>query len=233
MGYCHVPRSFLLPLFLVLVVSGCAALSEDECQFANWEAMGQADGQWGETVGRFQRYSDACSNYGIQADFEAWERGRQIGLTRFCTPQGVYAAGMRRRGNMGECGFDPELNRIHRITTNFAQVRAQLNSAENALDSLLSSYDWDRRNVRNMRKKLRRDDLGTKERKRAERSLRNSLDDLDRFPYRQREALSRLRSLERDFNRAQYELIRLEVELEIRARDDRRDRDSRFDDLLP
>ncbi|NRA31350.1 MAG: DUF2799 domain-containing protein [Parvularculaceae bacterium] len=228
-------RSLLLSLGLIVAVSGCATLSKEECEFANWEAMGQNDGQWGETVGRFQRYSEACSNYGIQADFEAWERGRQTGLTRFCTPQGVYAAGMRRRGNMGECGFDPELNRIHRITTNFATVRSQLNSAENALDSLLSSYDWDRRNVRNMRKKLRRDDLGKKERKRAERSLRNSLEDLDRFPYRQREARSRLRRLERDFDRAQYELIRLEVELEMRARDrfDDRDRDRRFDPLIP
>ncbi|MEM1379150.1 MAG: DUF2799 domain-containing protein [Pseudomonadota bacterium] len=222
----------LVVLFgFALVLSGCATLSEDECQLADWNARGIADGQNGETPARFQRYTEACNRFGIAPDFAAWEAGRKTGLKTFCTPQGIYSAGLRRRGDPGQCGFDPELNRIHRTTSRYAELEVALTSARRAYESVLSGFEWDRRNIRNMRRRLARDDLGKDERKRAERSLRNSLNDLDTYPFRERQARSRMRELEFAFDDARLELRLLERELGFGSGSDIRRR-QRFDPLF-
>lgn len=205
-------RNLLILCLFAAVLSGCAALSEEECQFADWDAIGQGDGRNGQTVEQFQDYTSACNRFGIAPDFAAWERGRQKGLQTFCTPQGVYAAGLRNRGSVAECGFDSDLARIHSAARRFALIDRQARSAESALNSLLSGYEFDRRNVRNMRRKLQRDDLGRKERRRAEDSLQRSLRDLDLFPRRQRELIFRLRSIERERTAALIDLSRIEGE---------------------
>lgn len=199
-------------LILVPLIAGCATLSESECQYADWGALGEADGLNGATVERFQTYSSACSRYGIRADFTAWDAGRERGLEQFCTPQGVYSAGLRLLGNTGECGFDPELNRIHRVTINFARARVELERVRSDYEALLFSYDRSRRLVRDMRRKLQRSDLGKKERERAERALRNARDDLDRFPWEQQQVLFRINDLERALTRAELGLLELERE---------------------
>lgn len=227
-------KNALFVLFVALVLAGCSTLSEEECQLADWGARGRADGSLGSTVGAFERYTSSCNRFGIAPDFAAWEEGRQVGLKSFCTPQGVYSAGLRGVGSVGECGIAPDLSRIHGASRRVWQVEREIRSAERALDSLLSSYRWDQQNIRNMRRKLRRDDLGKKERQRAENSLRNSLRDLDAFPFRQREQLRRIRWAERDRTEAIIALSRIEDEFGLGGGGYSRNRTfSRFDPLLP
>ncbi|MEM1409986.1 MAG: DUF2799 domain-containing protein [Pseudomonadota bacterium] len=199
-------------IVVALLLSSCATMSEEECRITNWNARGQADGQNGAAVGRFQDYTKACSRYSIAPDFTAWEAGRQRGLERYCTPQGVYAAARRLSGNPGECGFDPTLNRIFRVASRYAALERELFDARRDYDSLLRSFDFDRRNARVQRRRLSRDDLSDKDRRDAERSLENSEADLDAFPFRQQDALFRLSDIERTLDRAQFELFELERE---------------------
>jgi len=73
-----------LPLVLL---GGCASLSDKECRQANWQGIGQRDGASGYTASRLDDHIKACREYGISPDPVLWARGREQGLLSFCTPQ--------------------------------------------------------------------------------------------------------------------------------------------------
>ncbi len=74
---------------------GCAVLTEEQCQSGDWEAIGMFDGQNGRMPAYLERHEDTCRKYGITPDLEEWERGRQRGLTLYCTPTKAYEEGRR------------------------------------------------------------------------------------------------------------------------------------------
>lgn len=205
-------RSVLVLIAGAAALGACASMSEEECAFTNWEARGIADGEWGEPTGRFQRYTDACARYDIAADFDAWQRGREIGLRSFCTPGGTLEAGLKGRGDMSSCGFDADLNAIHRAATGYYAAEQELGRARSHWDSIINGYDRRSDEVRRLRRKLGRDDLGKDERERAENALDRALDWLDDYPYLQREARYRLDDAERDLDIAQSVLLDVQLE---------------------
>lgn len=206
-------RLVVLALMSLTALASCASMSEEECQVANWEARGLSDGTNGRSIGAFQRFENACARYTIAPDFEAYQQGRLRGLEQFCTPEGVYAAGLRGVGQPAECGSRPELFRIHGVTSRYADSRGLLLNARRRYESLLRDARFDRDTVRDMRRRLRRDDLSDKDRRRAEERLDRALRDLDDFPFRASQLQFDLVDLERRLDAAEAELIALEIEL--------------------
>lgn len=79
------------------LLAGCASLSEDECRAGDWREIGQRDGQQGRTADRFADHVEACGEYGVRPDRALWDRGRQQGLTAYCTADNAFREG--RSGN--------------------------------------------------------------------------------------------------------------------------------------
>lgn len=206
-------RSILLALLAITALAACSSMSEEECQIANWEARGVTDGTNGLSIGAFERFERACSRFMIQPNYEAYQQGRLQGLQQFCTPEGVYAAGLRGVGQPAECGSRADLFRIHRITSRYAETRGLLLSARREYESVLRDARYDRDTVRDMRRRLRRDDLSEKERNRAEDRLDDALRDLDDFPFRSAQLQTEIFSLERQLDSDQAALVALEIEL--------------------
>lgn len=204
---------FAFPLVLAAILLGsCATLSEEECQYSDWELLGRQDGIDGADVSKFQTYVRECGRYGTPPDPVAWQTGWEEGLKTFCTPGGIYAAGIRGRGNAGLCGFEPDLVRIHRTAERYAQREAELLQARRAYDDLFEQRRWVRRDIDRLRFALRDDDLSDEDRNELRRDLDRAflwLEDLERQEFLMR---FRLVELERDLNEARRDLTAVELE---------------------
>ena len=91
----HALPSWLFRSCLVgtLALGGCASLSENECQTANWRLIGYEDGAAGRPAARLGEHREACSDYGITPDLQAYRRGRDEGLREYCQPRRAYQLG--------------------------------------------------------------------------------------------------------------------------------------------
>lgn len=82
-------------LALLTLISGCATLSETECASGNWKQIGYQDGKSGRDSDYIIKHESACIEYGVQLDRIAYEKGRQQGLTRYCTADNGFSRGSR------------------------------------------------------------------------------------------------------------------------------------------
>ena len=85
------------------VLMSCASMSKEECVAGNWYAKGVSDGSRGRDVSQFQKYSEACAEHGITANFEEYNEGRSKGLLQFCETKGTDF------GRQGEAKVYPAL----------------------------------------------------------------------------------------------------------------------------
>ncbi len=72
----------------ILLLTGCATLSEQECKHANWTAVGHSDGKDGDTRQRIDAHSRACADYGITPDSVEYNFGFIGGNKLFCSQSG-------------------------------------------------------------------------------------------------------------------------------------------------
>lgn len=103
------------PLFLLLataallpLLSGCAALDKNDCLKADWFRIGYADGTRGYRGTRIDAHREACAGQGVKPDSVAYEKGRQKGLTQWCTPANGHRIGLQNGLYNGVCPKDLE-----------------------------------------------------------------------------------------------------------------------------
>ncbi len=76
-----IPRAALAPAVVMLMLaSGCATMSEEECLVADWHAIGYEDGAAGLQVAQLGKRREACAEYGVRPDTAAYRAGRDEGL---------------------------------------------------------------------------------------------------------------------------------------------------------
>ena len=95
-------------LAAMLVMSGCATMSSEECLATDWTAVGYEDGARGYTTERFSRHRQACAKHGITADFSAYQSGRDQGLVEYCQPGRGFDVGVSGGRYYGVCNASLE-----------------------------------------------------------------------------------------------------------------------------
>jgi hypothetical protein len=90
-------------LLVALALSACATLNKNECLNADWFSIGYEDGAKGYKTSRIGQHRQACAQYGVTPDFEAYENGRRQGLAEWCTPRNGYVMGAAGRSYNGVC----------------------------------------------------------------------------------------------------------------------------------
>lgn len=68
-------------------------LNADSCASANWQQLGELDGQQGRYPYEFARYEKRCGAVGDKR--ATWEAGRQKGLEQYCTKANAFSLGQR------------------------------------------------------------------------------------------------------------------------------------------
>lgn len=85
----------VLSLLLVCAsFTACATISKQECQVADWYALGVKDGKVGADVGKISSYYKDCAKVGVTPNEELWKQGRKEGLKSYCTVPRAYNRGL-------------------------------------------------------------------------------------------------------------------------------------------
>jgi len=102
-------QTMLLAAAAALHLSGCAGISQSECQYSDWRAVGYEDGSRGRSASGFGTYRKRCADHGVTADFGAYQEGREAGLREYCQESRGFQEGSAGRSYAGVCPADSEL----------------------------------------------------------------------------------------------------------------------------
>ncbi|QIO06220.1 DUF2799 domain-containing protein [Acinetobacter shaoyimingii] len=125
----------IIPLFAMVMISGCATLSPQECQTANWKQIGEKDGQAGRPNRLAQHYK-ACSKVNIVPNQSLYESGYRQGQKYYCQPHVIYEYALKGSGGYRVCPVDQQadLRPFYDIPNDYYQ-------AKNKRDSVLKELD--------------------------------------------------------------------------------------------
>ncbi|MEO0996019.1 MAG: DUF2799 domain-containing protein [Pseudomonadota bacterium] len=132
----------LFALTTCAIVAGCAGMSAEECQLADWETIGYEDGAAGASGDAIARHRRACAKAGVAPDRVAYEAGRSEGLVAYCQPANGYAVGADGHTYRGVCAASlegPFLAAYHqgreyyRLRSNVSTLLSRLNFQHRAI----------------------------------------------------------------------------------------------------
>lgn len=165
-----------LSLCLGISVTGCQTISEEACLSGSWEDIGFKDGEAGRSRSRLADISERCAKFNVTPDRDAYIRGLELGLQRYCGPNTGYEHGRDGQSPNAECeagGFDDYLDGF--------EEGAVVHQLERERDALVSQWTDRRDAYQNVTNRLESDELTAKERRRLEKKaarLANTMDDL-------------------------------------------------------
>jgi hypothetical protein len=130
------PLRFTLSVLLttsLVITTGCASLSEQECRDGDWSSIGYRDGQNGRPLSRLDEHRKACLQYGMAPDARAYGQARERGLNFYCTPANGLAVGRRGEYYAGVCPSWAETGFIinFNIGRDIYEARQRLERLEN------------------------------------------------------------------------------------------------------
>lgn len=145
---------------VVVWINGCATLSKGECLTANWYLLGRHDGSHGYTRARLYEHRQACAQYGVIPDAQAYYAGRRVGLERYCTPRNGFREGRAGHEYRDVCPLSSETAflKAYRKGKAIHEVAEEIEEVENTIDSLearLSDEDTPDSSRDEIRAKLR------------------------------------------------------------------------------
>ena len=156
-------------LAALVLLGGCASLSEEQCRLADWQRIGTDDGAHGHAESRLAEHAEACAKIGIRPDAAQWRAGWDQGVWMYCTPQVGWREGLAGQGYQGVCRGRNEAafvqayeagREIHRLQSRIdsahreqQHLQRQLREAPNdkarqQLRERLRSLDWELSHLR-------------------------------------------------------------------------------------
>jgi len=120
-----------------VMLSGCAAMSEEECRYSDWTAVGYEDGADGRSSDRFGDYSRACADHSITPDFQAWQEGREQGLIEYCQPLRGFQVGESGGYYDGACNsnLEPGFLDAFRLGSELYSLRSNLSAIDSRVEA--------------------------------------------------------------------------------------------------
>lgn len=94
---------YITPLLLLLLLSNCAVMNENECIAADWRMVGMEEGLQGKSSLTIGSYRKACAEYGITPDLHAYQAGHLQGLKQYCSPQKAHQMGIQGQALPSVC----------------------------------------------------------------------------------------------------------------------------------
>ena len=95
-------------LLTLLLLGGCASLSESECLHSDWYDIGFRDGRQGVPADQLSKHAEACGEHGVKPDRERYIDGHESGLRHYCTRHNGLAVGESGSAYQNVCHADVE-----------------------------------------------------------------------------------------------------------------------------
>ena len=130
------PALRLSMLSALLLLSSCATLSKEECLIGNWQTIGYNDGVAGHGPERLASHTKACAKANIAPDYKTWERGRLIGLEKYCTVSNAYNLGRRGQtlNSVGPVAMTTSLHNSHQQGQEYYTLNKQITEDKQLLE---------------------------------------------------------------------------------------------------
>ena len=97
---------------LLLLVTGCAALTPEQCKTVNPQSQGLLDGRSGRTTENANNIITTCQSNGSLSDVGAFKnaylKAYQEGLAEYCTPANGERVGLLGETYLGVCPKESE-----------------------------------------------------------------------------------------------------------------------------
>lgn len=172
----------------LLTLSGCSAISEEECRLGDWYQIGLVDGQSGKKS-YAATYSEECAEYGVTVDLKTYLDGRKEGLKTYCTYENGTVVGQANQDYENVCPADLAKAFLSGYTPyhNLAEAKSRLSSIESSVNSYKES--------------LGDENLSKDDQKMFKASLKSAKSELERAEY--------------EVNRFEYELAIHKIDREI------------------
>ena len=184
----------------VVLLSGCATMSQDQCLVGDWGGQGWRDGAAGRQTSRLDDHAKACAKFGVAPNMSAYLSAREDGLRTYCTWENGFRQGRQGASYGGVCSpaeerdFLPAYQDGRRI---YAAEQA-VSSAESALNSAFSRIESREDKLEAKQRELRQEGLTDEQRERVRERIR--------------EVRGELQDARRDARRAEEELRYAEIE---------------------
>lgn len=127
----------------IVLLSGCATLSKQECMVGDWQTIGYNDGVAGYTADRLALHSKACAKASVALDYQAWSRGRQLGLKQYCTVTSAYNVGRRgqKLSNVCPATLANHLQAAHQQGLDYYALDSQLDKDKQLVKEYQQEFD--------------------------------------------------------------------------------------------
>lgn len=187
------------------IISGCAGMSAEQCQLADWETIGFEDGTQGAPGERIAQHRKSCAKAGVAPDRLAYERGRQEGLLSYCQPGNGYRVGAAGQRYLGVCTADsePEFLRAYDVGMQHYQLRADVSQLKSQINYEHRQEEKLRDRIAAAERDLVADGLNSEERIALLLELKNDSQELG-------ETEQKTLELQRELARAELELEHFE-----------------------
>ncbi|OBU33624.1 DUF2799 domain-containing protein [Photobacterium kishitanii] len=163
-------KSLTITLFLCSTLTACSVMNQQECETANWSALGYVDGSQGASSSQFSDRSSACSEYNVRANFNEYQLGYNQGLTIYCTENHGFFIGSKGQSYQGVCpqktatlflkGYNKgkELfsirERVSQTEQDLRDEKDEIAHKKDKLNDLKNSLIYDKLSSRERREKL-------------------------------------------------------------------------------
>ncbi|WP_319784053.1 DUF2799 domain-containing protein [Oceanisphaera sp. IT1-181] len=115
----------------VILLTGCASMSKQECLTANWLDQGFRDGRSGQPLTRIVDHRQACTKVGVIPKDTLYFQGRDQGIVHYCTSENGLAVGRQGHPYRNACPAALE----HKFLVSYKQGK-QLYEAEQRIEAL-------------------------------------------------------------------------------------------------
>ena len=124
--------------FLAAFLAGCATMTPEECQHANWLDIGVKDGLSGEPMATLDDRMGICRKAGITVDTGRYVTGRDQGLQTYCRIENAVTLGLNGSYYAGACPpmIDVEFRRRYELAHAVYQARTELANIDSRSDTL-------------------------------------------------------------------------------------------------
>jgi hypothetical protein len=121
-----------LVMICMVVLAGCATLSEEECLTADWYSIGYEDGANGQATTRIGSHREACAKHGVTPDLRDYQDGYDEGLLIFCTARNGFNRARTGYEYNGICppSLEPEFLDGYEAGRQIYQVASEVSSLE-------------------------------------------------------------------------------------------------------
>ncbi|MGL5145257.1 MAG: DUF2799 domain-containing protein [Acinetobacter junii] len=166
---------------LSFLLSGCAAMSVEQCKTANWFNVGEKDGSAGRES-RLDQYYSSCQKANITPNQNLYEKGYQKGLNFYCRPETIFDEALAGRGDYRVCPIEKRdsLRTYYQVAHEYYQANSEFERSQTDISYYL--------------KELERKDLSVKDRDDYKKRLYDLRLNSSRVQYRYQDAV---RNLER------------------------------------